>query len=301
MLIIENPMGSHNRIDDIDKPNERRVNRRDALATLGGVAPLLLLGCSSTSGASRSGEDAGNVRNEAGSSGDAAGSSMDAVSSADGATTVDAAISDSGECVEIPDETSGPYPDLDGMISNSAYNRSNITEGLTGTALTVTLQVLDVANGCTPIQGARVIIWQCDANGVYSEYTVSQNSDPAQNDVGSTSTTYLRGWQETDSSGNVTFTTIYPGWYIPRVTHIHVMVYNPSDLTSPKKTTQFALPDATNETVYAQALLYAKGQNSTTIATDQVFSSGSAHLVAAISGSNSTGYAASLPIGLESY
>ena len=49
------------------------------------------------------------------------------------------------------------------------------------------------------------------------------------------------------------------------------MVYNPSDLTTPVKTTQFAFPDATNAAVYAQASLYPKGQNSTTNATDMVF------------------------------
>ncbi len=59
--------------------------------------------------------------------------------------------------------------------------------------------------------------------------------------------------QVTGSDGTVTFTTIYPGWYTPRVTHIHLMVYNPSDLTTPVKTTQLCLPDAINETVYGQA------------------------------------------------
>jgi len=222
----------------------------------------------------------------------------DGAISDDAATTVSA---DASGCNEIPDETAGPYPDIDGMISNTAYQRADITEGLKGTPLTLTLQVLDVASACAPIVGARVIIWHCDANGVYSEYASSMNSDPGQNDVGSTTTTYLRGWQETDSRGTVTFTTIFPGWYTPRVTHIHVMVYNPSDLTTPVKTTQFTFADAIIETVYDQASLYPKGQNSTTVATDMVFAGSDEYLVAAVTGSNTSGYAASLPVGLTTY
>ena len=161
--------------------------------------------------------------------------------------------------------------------------------------------MLDVSKSCAPVVGARVIIWHCDANGVYSEYANAMNSDEAQNDIGSTTTTYLRGWQETDASGSVKFTTIFPGWYSPRVTHIHVMVYDPSDLTMPVKTTQFAFPDSINAAVYAQASLYPKGQNSVTNATDMVFGASVENLVAAVAGSTTSGYAASLPIGLASY
>jgi hypothetical protein len=39
-----------------------------------------------------------------------------------------------------------------------------------------------------------------------------------------TAQTFLRGIQTTNSDGNVTFTTIYPGWYQGRATHIHVEV-----------------------------------------------------------------------------
>ena len=91
---------------------------------------------------------------------------------------------DAGTCNEIPDETGGPYPDVDGMISNATYNRKDITEGLKGTPLTLTLQVVDVGKACAPIVGARVIIWHCDANGVYSEYSSTMNSDQAQDDSG---------------------------------------------------------------------------------------------------------------------
>lgn len=262
--------------------------------------PLLIVGCSSSGGSIGGGSaaDAGGAganpedasdASRASEAGDASGGS-DAVGS-----------TDASACHEVPDETSGPYPDVDGMISSSKYNRADITEGKAGTPLRLTLQVLDVSKACAPIVGARVIIWHCDANGVYSEYATSMNSDSAQDDIGSTSTTYLRGWLETDGTGTVAFTTIYPGWYTPRVTHIHVMVYDPSDLSTPVKTTQFAFPDAANATVYGQASLYPKGQNSTTNATDQVFGSSDEYVLAAVTGNASSGYAASLPLGVTSY
>jgi protocatechuate 3,4-dioxygenase beta subunit len=274
------------------------LDRRAALGALGAFAPLLFIGCSSSSaGSGAEGES------DAGVGDDAATAASDSATALDSATGEDGAASagDGGECVEIPDETGGPYPDVDGMISNATYQRVDITEGLTGTPLTLSMQVLDVSNGCAPVVGARVIIWHCDANGVYSEYATSMNRDSAQNDIGSTTTTYLRGWQVTDSTGTVKFTTIFPGWYTPRVTHIHVMVYNPSDLTTPVKTTQFTFADSVITTVYAQTSLYPKGQNATTVATDMVFGGNDENLVAAIAGSTAAGYIASIPIGLASY
>ena len=37
--------------------------------------------------------------------------------------------------------------------------------------------------------------------------------------------TYLRGAQVTDANGIVNFTTIFPGWYVGRTTHIHLKVH----------------------------------------------------------------------------
>jgi protocatechuate 3,4-dioxygenase beta subunit len=273
-----------------DGSDSKVLARRDALAalgvlgTLGAIAPLSLLACGSD----------GQTSPADGASGTDAAATTDAVATRDVAT---------GSCAEIPDETGGPYPDVKDMIASTTYQRADITEGKTGTPLTLTLNVVNVADGCTPVVGARVIVWQCDANGVYSEYASTQNSDPGQGETGSTTTTYLRGWQVTDSDGNVTFTTIYPGWYTPRVTHIHLMVYNPSDLKTAVKTTQLCFPDAINQAVYAQASLYPKGQNTTLDAGDMVFGGdgGDLDLVATISGAVTTGYTASLQVGLSSY
>jgi protocatechuate 3,4-dioxygenase beta subunit len=56
-----------------------------------------------------------------------------------------------------------------------------------------------------------------NAEGHYSEY-----AQPGYNGTGQT---FLRGLQTTDTSGRVTFRTIYPGWYMGRATHIHVEIF----------------------------------------------------------------------------
>ena len=91
--------------------------------------------------------------------------------------------------------------------------RSDIREGKPGTPLALTVKVVNVSGGCAPVTGANVEIWQCDAAGSYSEY----GSERSQ--------TYLRGVQTTNASGEATFTTIYPGWYPGRTTHIHFKVH----------------------------------------------------------------------------
>ena len=97
------------------------------------------------------------------------------------------------------------------------------------------------------MEGANVEIWQCDAAGNYSQY----GSQTAQ--------TYLRGIQTTNANGEVTFTTIYPGWYQGRATHIHVEVTRNG---ASAKVTQIAFPESVNATVYATRRLCVAGLES---------------------------------------
>jgi protocatechuate 3,4-dioxygenase beta subunit len=71
-----------------------------------------------------------------------------------------------------------------------------------------------VTADCTPITGARVDLWQCDAAGVYAG---------VQGDTG----TFLRGTQMTGADGVAAFGTIFPGWYPGRVVHVHYKVFLP--------------------------------------------------------------------------
>src|ERR1051325_4220870 len=83
------------------------------------------------------------------------------------------------------DEAIGPKPRAKVVLGSQALDRSDITEGKPGIPLTLTMTVLDAADGDAPIAGANVEIWHCDADGIYSEY--ASGTGP-----GRTATTYLR-------------------------------------------------------------------------------------------------------------
>jgi protocatechuate 3,4-dioxygenase beta subunit len=64
-----------------------------------------------------------------------------------------------GVCAITPEVTEGPF------YFDPKLERADVTEGRAGIALNVRLQVVDAA--CRPLAGARVDIWQCDAQGHY--------------------------------------------------------------------------------------------------------------------------------------
>lgn len=191
-------------------------------------------------------------------------------------------------CTEIPSETAGPYPDSTGMVDDPEYYRQDITEGKSGVPLTLILTVVDVSDKCAFVEDATVEIWHCDASGFYSEY-----SQPGYNGTG---TTFLRGLQVSSASGQVTFKTIYPGWYQGRATHIHAQIYVNGSVV---KVTQFAFPENITQEVYKVSPYSSKGQNSLTNASDNVFSDGTSYEMLTLSGSTSAGYVASIVVGLK--
>jgi len=192
-------------------------------------------------------------------------------------------------CVTTPTETAGPYPyDLS---SNSAIFRTDITEGKTGIPLSLTLTIVNSNNSCAAISGARVDIWHCDKDGYYSEYNEPGYLGTQDN----TGKTFLRGIQLTDANGQVKFTTIYPGWYSGRVTHIHVEIFVNSVL---KATTQVAFPDSLNTAIYKTTLYSAHGQNIITNTNDQVFSDSYSSELVTITGDTTNGYAATFQVGV---
>ncbi|WP_405518879.1 intradiol ring-cleavage dioxygenase [Streptomyces canus] len=138
--------------------------------------------------------------------------------------TATASATSTGACMTLMSSvTEGPYY-LDGALV-----RKDITEGKSGVPLTLRLTVVDATDGCTPVKGAAVEIWHCDAWGYYSGYTTANpgGSAPAESEDGSTANdnTYLRGYQIANANGVVKFETIFPGWYTPRTCHIHVKVH----------------------------------------------------------------------------
>jgi protocatechuate 3,4-dioxygenase beta subunit len=207
-------------------------------------------------------------------------------------------------CEAIPTETAGPYPgdgtngpnalELSGIvrrdIRTSVDTASDVAEGI---ALTVTLTLVDVADGCAPLARHAVYLWHCDRAGDYSMYT-----------GGAASENYLRGVQETDADGKVTFTTIFPACYSGRWPHIHFEIYASleaaTDGGDPLHVSQLALPESACDEVFATDGYGDSVGNlaQTSLSSDNVFGDGSSLQVADVSGDVDAGYVASLVVGV---
>jgi hypothetical protein len=86
---------------------------------------------------------------------------------------------------------------------------------------------------------------------------------------------WLRGYQITDSYGKVSFTTVIPGWYSGRTTHIHLRLrstYDETD-TSGSNTMQLFFDQTLVDTLATSVTPYSsEGTNPTTNASDHVYS-----------------------------
>ncbi len=192
----------------------------------------------------------------------------------DGGTTT---TGGNGSCTVSPTETEGPYP----TKSPSAYVRSNIVEDRTGVPITMNITLQNAKNGCAALAGAIVDLWHCDKDGNYSEYS------------GFTTVHFLRGRQVTDANGLVTFTSIFPGWYTGRTTHLHIHIFNASGTSL--KVTQISFPEGNSSAVTivnTTASGYTKGMSGYTYnANDNIFSDDTGNVeMASVTGSVAAGY-----------
>jgi protocatechuate 3,4-dioxygenase beta subunit len=192
-------------------------------------------------------------------------------------TTTPTTGSTNAVCAVTPSETIGPYPSLTDLF------RSDIREGKAGALLTLTLKVVNVSANCAAVPNANVEIWHVDAVGNYSQYGTQ------------TAQTYLRGIQTTNSNGDVTFVTIYPGWYQGRATHIHaeVTVGGVS-----RKVTQIAFPESVNNTVHASGAYASRGANPMSNSSDGIFADSLSSEIVTPAGDPTTGYTATFQIGI---
>ncbi len=263
------------------------MDRRGLLrlaATLGGAAGVLqLLGCSGDSPTSPT--------------------ATTPTTTATTVTNTTTTTPTASTCSRVPQETAGPFPG-DGSNGPSVLNQTGVVRsdirtsfaGLSGTAdgvpLTLALTIVS-ATTCAPLAGRAVYVWLCDRPGRYSLYS-----------SGVTNQNYLRGVQETDADGRVTFTSIYPACYSGRWPHIHFEVY-PSlaaatSVANKQATSQIALPKATNDLVFATAGYEdsVRNQAQVTLASDNVFSDGSSLELATITGSVAGGLTATLTVAI---
>ena len=274
---------------DLDKLLGAPTSRRQSLRWLfAGAAAVPLYGCGG-------GTDAG------------AGTSTTAAGTAPASATTTASIH---ACSIIPEETGGPYPAdgtnaSNGKVANaltlSGINRADIRWSVAGAsgvamgvALVIKLRIVNVADSCAGAAGATVYLWHCDRDGNYSMYSSAISGE-----------NYLRGVQEADADGYVSFTTIFPGCYDGRMPHVHFEVYptlaKATSATNRIKTSQFAFPLATCNEVYTATGYSASVRNLARIsfALDNVFSDGTALQMASMSGDMVNGYIASLTVGVS--
>ncbi|WP_327314779.1 intradiol ring-cleavage dioxygenase [Streptomyces sp. NBC_01235] len=202
-------------------------------------------------------------------------------------------------CTLTKEMTEGPYY-LDGQ-----YVRTDITEGKAGIPLKLTLTVVD-DDTCVPLSNALVEVWHADALGEYSGF-VGGNGHSEPDDG-----TFLRGGVLTNSSGVASITSIYPGWYRGRCIHIHIKVHTGVTVTSDghftggqEIHTGQLFFNETITTAVAKISPYSTNTvTRTTLAQDSIYDDGGAAsgllTLTALGSSTSSGYAASLTLGVES-
>jgi len=202
-----------------------------------------------------------------------------------GATSVVGMVSRAwAACPVTPAETEGPY------WVDELLNRSDITvdpgdaSARPGVPLTLRIRVLRADASCAPAAGVQVDIWHCDAIGLYSD-------EAANNTIGKK---FLRGYQISDASGAVQFTTIYPGWYSGRTIHIHFRIRTVNGATN--FTSQLFFDDTVSNQVLGQSPYNTRGTRDTNNANDNIYN---AATLMTISGDVTAGFAGTFDVALN--
>jgi protocatechuate 3,4-dioxygenase beta subunit len=222
--------------------------------------------------------------------------SQSLISCASDATAMDDDEDDgaaTGSCVLTAALTEGPYF-VDERLNRSDIRADPATGAVSaGLPLDLTFTVSRVASGgCTPLTGAYLDVWHCDAAGVYS--------DVAGTGAGRR---FLRGYQITDAQGAARFTTVYPGWYQGRAVHIHFKLRIIAGATTTYEfTSQFFFQESLTDIVHAQSPYSSKGRRDRLNTTDGIYNSLSAAEKSALTlrtTANSSGYSGVIDLGVS--
>ena len=204
----------------------------------------------------------------------------------------------SGVCTLNAEVTEGPYS-LEGALV-----REDIREDKEGVEVQYTFTVVDQANDCAPLADALVEIWHCDALGEYSGF-VGKNGHTETDDG-----TFLRGGQLTDSNGEVSLISIWPGHYVSRAVHVHMRVHTDVTLTDDSytggsiiHTGQLFFDADINTEVQASSPYSDNTTKETALADDTIYDDGGAAsgllTLTALGDSVSDGYKATLTVGVS--
>jgi len=136
-------------------------------------------------------------------------------------------------CVLAPEVTQGPYYHTEGHPI-----RQNMAEWQLGVLFLMDIGIIDVET-CEPYEGVLIDAWHANATGYYAGHP-----SPAPHLVGeepqrggprsgllsayprtNDDETWLRGAWPSDKNGVVQFTSIFPGFYTGRATHIHIRAH----------------------------------------------------------------------------
>jgi protocatechuate 3,4-dioxygenase beta subunit len=168
-------------------------------------------------------------------------------------------------CVLTAALTEGPFF-VDEKLNRADIRSDPVTGAVSaGLPLSLRFNVSRVANNaCTPLTGAYLDVWHCDASGIYS-------------DVAGSSQKFLRGYQITDANGVANFISVYPGWYRGRAVHIHFMLrlYAGTARTY-EFTSQFFFDDALTDSVFTLSPYNSRGKRDRRNSNDGIYNSLSA-------------------------
>ncbi|GAA6018653.1 hypothetical protein JCM10207_008996 [Rhodosporidiobolus poonsookiae] len=168
-------------------------------------------------------------------------------------------------CVLAPELTEGPYYHTEGHPI-----RQNMAEDQLGLLFLMDVGIIDV-NTCQPLEGALVDLWHANTTGHYAghpdqeEYLKWEGPAPDGPRKGLLSKyprtndheTFLRAAWPTNKNGLSQFTSIFPGYYTGRATHVHIRVHTQWEtlpngtFTSSEliHTGQIFVPDSLNEQI----------------------------------------------------
>ena len=272
--------------------------RREMLALMGGVGAAVVIGGCGDGGSSSA---TGTTRATGVSAGPAT-----TTTGAPAPTTTTAAATTASAVDRIPQETGGPYP-ADGsngpnVLAAERHRarrhpvelRSSATASPTGSRSRSTLTLVDVDTGGVPLDGAAVYLWHCDIDGGYSMYS-----------QGVTDENYLRGVQAADATARSRSPASSP----PRTRVAGRTSTSRSTRPSPAATgggnqardvTARAARGRVRRRCTPPTATSASVRNlaRTSLDTDNVFSDGHDLQLASVTGSPSSGYTASLTVGV---
>lgn len=191
-------------------------------------------------------------------------------------------------CVVTPAQTEGPF------FADTRLHRSDIRSDPgdgslpPGTPLVLALRIHRVGIAdCTPLADAMVDLWHCDAAGTYAGTAEA----PGRR--------FLRGYQMSDATGTVRFTTIYPGWYPGRAVHLHFKVRARAVAGHDVEfTSQLYFDETVNDRVMITPPYAGRGRHRVRNAEDGLYRRGGPALTVTPL-ARGTGYAAAFDIGLR--